>query len=216
MKTPANRRQLSLGAIVSVALTITACSSVGDYEIPNYTVVESFPEQNIEIREYPATLVAEVTVEGSRGDAANQAFRPLFNYISGANVTQEEIEMTAPVTQEPKSVEIEMTAPVTQAPTGEADQWEVAFIMPSKWTLETLPAPKDDNVRLREIPGKRVAAIRFSGSWSDEAVEKQRATLEAFLDSKGYQYGAYQYAFYDAPFTLPAFRRNEVLYELKE
>ncbi|WP_269537701.1 SOUL family heme-binding protein [Cerasicoccus fimbriatus] len=185
---------------------------------PKYQIIQTFDEESIEVREYPQLLVAEVTVEGSRSEAANQAFRPLFNYISGENTVREEIEMTAPVTQEQAedaSTEIEMTAPVTQKPGPEDEAWVVAFVMPERFTLQTLPEPKNEQIRLREIEGKRVAVYRSSGSWSDEALEEKRRFLANFLDGQGMAYGDYQYAFYDPPFMPSFLRRNEVIYELK-
>lgn len=204
--------------IAIAALTLCACGSVGNVKEPKYQVIQTFDEESIEVREYPALVVAEVTVKGSRSEAANEAFRPLFNYISGENTVREEIEMTAPVTQEQAeaaSTEIEMTAPVTQKPGAENEAWVVAFVMPERFTLETLPEPKNEQIRLREIEGKRVAVYRFSGSWSDEALEKKRQSLASFLEEQGMAYGDYQYAFYDPPFMPSFLRRNEVIYQLK-
>ena len=128
--------------------------------------------------------------------------------------------MTAPVTQKPveqQSVKIAMTAPVTQKPIeGEKEQWDVSFMMPSRFTLDTLPEARNDSIRFRETEPKRVAAIRFSGSWSQDRFENKRAVLEELLKSEGYTIGDYKYAFYNAPFTPPPMRRNEVIVELQE
>lgn len=200
-------------------LLVTGCGTVSSNELPKYTVVETYPEA-IEIREYPPMVLAEVTVEGDRSEAANKAFRILADYIFGNNVAREEIAMTAPVTQKPieqSSVEIEMTAPVTQKPVDESNEsWDVAFMMPARFTLETLPEAKNERIRFRETEPRRVAAIRFSGSWSQKLFDDKRSILEAFLKEQGLAFGEYEYAFYNAPFTPPPLRRNEVLIELRK
>lgn len=214
------KRWILAGVLAFGLLAVpVACSTVGDYETPRYTVVESHPEEKIEIREYPSMVVAEVTVTGDRSEAGNKAFRILGGYIFGNNRPKQEIAMTAPVTQEPvepQSVEIAMTAPVTQQPTGEDQQeWVVAFMMPAEYTLDELPEATDESIRFRETEPTRAAAITFSGGWSQDRFEKKRAKLQTFLDEQGIAYGDYQFAFYNSPFTLPPLRRNEIIYELQ-
>jgi len=86
--------------------------------------------------------------------------------------------MTAPVTQQ-ASEKIAMTAPVTQQ--GEGNSWNVRFVMPSIYTLATLPKPRNDAVKLKEINGKRFAAIRFSGMGGDESLKEHTDKLNQFL-----------------------------------
>lgn len=115
--------------------------------------------------------------------------------------------MTAPVTQTPEK--IAMTAPVTQ--TSDDGQWRVRFLMPAGRTLADLPVPAGD-VRLVEVPAQRVAAIRFSGGWTDTAFARAEATLDAWLAAEGLAAaGPPTYAYYNDPFTPPFLRRNEVI-----
>ena len=86
-------------------------------------------EGAFELRDYPALVVAEVTVDGDQKAAANQGFRLLAGYIFGGNKPRQSIAMTAPVAQTPAREKIAMTAPVTQTQT--ANQWVVRFTMPS-------------------------------------------------------------------------------------
>jgi len=103
-----------------------------------------------------------------------------------------------------------MTAPVSQEQTG--GQWRIAFVMPSEYTLDTLPQPADPKVSLRQVPSRRMAAITYSGSWSRERYEQHRALLEAFVQKKKLQtLGEPVLARYNSPFTLWFLRRNEVL-----
>ena len=118
--------------------------------------------------------------------------------------------MTAPVNQESRSEKIAMTAPVNQQRAG--DKWVVSFLMPAEYTMQTLPEPTDPAVRLREVPARKMAAVRYSGTWSQKRYEKQRTGLEEFIENQGLEImGEAIFARYDPPFQLPFLRRNEVL-----
>ena len=196
-----------------LALILVACSSEDKYEHPEYVVLEQ--EGDVEVRAYEPMLLAEVEVdETDRGDAGSTAFRILFDYISGANMGDNEIAMTVPVTQVPKGQEIAMTVPVTQ--TGDAKSWRTSFRLPSSFSVKTAPKPTDGRIRIYETPKEKVAAIRFSGFWGDENVEEHKQKLEAYIKAKGLTYaGGMRVAFYNDPFTLPWERRNEVLYPIQ-
>ena len=91
--------------------------------------------------------------------------------------------MTAPVEQKGNSEKIAMTAPVEQIQSG--DKFTVSFMMPAKYTLDTLPEPLDPNVRLREVPAQKVATVRYSGTWSQKRYEKKRDALRQFVAERG-------------------------------
>ncbi len=202
--------------LAGIALTCTALLAaitwnyvVNTVETPAYALVTSDGE--IELRDYPMIVVAEVTRSGDRKQAVNSGFRPLANYIFAKDRAGEGVSMTAPVTQE----RIAMTAPVTHTPGNSAD-WAVRFIMPSKYTLETLPKPGGD-VRLQEVPARRMAAIRFSGVATDASIAQNETALRAWLEARGLQaIGAPTYAYYNDPFTPGFLRRNEVLIEVQK
>jgi SOUL heme-binding protein len=179
-------------------------------EEPRHSVLEAFGA--IEIRQYEPSLMAEVTTTGDRAEAINAGFRILAGYIFGGNKVKEKVAMTALVTREPQpavSEKIAMTAPVTQEPVGEK-RWRVAFMMPSKYTLETLPVPSDERITFTVTPAQKRVAIRFSGLSTQSNLNQHRALLEAFVRERELQTtGPYALAFYDSPFTLPWNRRNE-------
>lgn len=129
----------------------------------------------VEVRRYGPRIAADTTVAGDEDRARNIGFRRLANYIFGANHRDEAISMTAPVAQQSdrRGDDIAMTAPVAQARTAD-DRWTIRFFMPSKWTMDTLPTPDDDNVRLVSVPGESVAVLRFSGARSANAVATAR------------------------------------------
>ena len=177
-------------------------------EEASYIVVEK--EDNFEIRDYAPHTLAETLVEGSLEEAGSKAFNTLFKYISGNNQSRTKLAMTAPVSQEGSGEKIAMTAPVGQQAVGE--RWIVSFMMPAPYTLETLPKPIDPAVTLRAVPARRLAAIRYSGLWREEAYLHNKAALESWLEKKGYTAIAEPvWARYNAPFSLWFLRRNEVL-----
>jgi hypothetical protein len=182
-------------------------------EKPEYTVL--YTDGDIEYRQYEAYLVSETVVQtaGGYGDAGNEGFRRLFNYISGANSSQAKIDMTAPVERMPSSEKIEMTAPVERSET--ADGWAVTFMLPSEYTLQTAPVPTDERVRIREVPGRLMAVLEYSGRWTDSNLVKRSAQLLTSVAAQSIEtFGEVVSAAYDPPFMPPFLRRNEVMIEV--
>lgn len=176
-------------------------------EQARYTVVRQ--QDAFELRVYEPAVVAEVSADGSRDEAVSVGFRSLAAYIFGANLPGTSIAMTAPVTQE-AGQRIAMTAPVTQQ--GGQGAWTIRFIMPAGSRLATLPRPKDGRIRLAEVPGRRVAAVRFSGFATDASLaDHERQLGEWIAKSRLVPNGPAVFAYYDPPWTLPFLRRNEVL-----
>lgn len=165
-------------------------------ETARYEVLDS--DGDIEIRAYPALLVAEVTRTGPRDQAVRSGFGPLARYIFAKGREGEKIAMTAPVTQK-----------------DDGGTWTIQFIMPSTYDLEHLPKPTGSDVQLRELPALRRAAIRFSGWWSDELFSAKNAALRDWLARNGMTpSGTPTFAYYNDPFTPGFMRRNEILYDL--
>ncbi len=175
-------------------------------EEPAFTVLGS--PAGLEIRQYGPRIAAETTVTGRNEKARNDGFGRLAGYIFGGNTTRTSIAMTAPVAQ--ASEKIAMTAPVGQTPDG-SGAWRIQFIMPSQYTLDTLPIPRDPSVRLVAIEPETFAVLRFSGSTGDKAVAAQTAELLRRLAGSGWRAEGEPVAwFYDPPWRLPSQRRNEV------
>lgn len=169
-----------------------------------------------EVREYPSLIAAEVSVGGDRSEAVNAGFRLLAGYIFGGNTSRQSIAMTAPVIQAPPAGEsIAMTAPVTQ--TGNTDAWVIRFIMPSSYTLDTLPTPNDPKVQLKTLPPSRVAVVRFSGLAHEADIEQKTAELKDFIAANHLRTaGPPSLARYNPPWTLWFLRRNEVMIPLQD
>jgi len=206
------------GLLIAGAAVLVWVYVVQNVEQPSYRVVEA--NGAIELRDYPALVVAEVVRRGDRKSAVNAGFGPLASYIFAKDRGGESISMTAPVTQSrpaSKPEAIAMTAPVTQSATGPGgDSWVVRFIMPSKYSLADLPKPGSGDVTLKNVPAARRAAIRFSGVATDETIAVQEAELRRWLTARGKTSdGIATYAYYNDPFTPGPLRRNEVLIEVE-
>lgn len=175
-----------------------------------YDVLSRLP--HFEVRCYPAHLVAEVEVDASFTRAGNEAFGVLVAFISGRNSTRGRVAMTAPVLQEQASTTIEMTAPVIQQPSSEQGRHVVAFVMPSEFTLETLPTPSDPRIRVRQVP-VHVAAVRsFTGRWTEHIYQRQLEELRSAVEEAGLKVvGPPRFARFDPPWTPWFRRRNEVV-----
>ena len=176
-------------------------------EEPRFTVVVE--DGTITVREYPTCIVAETEVDGEWDNASSAGFRRLAGYIFGGNQGSTRIAMTAPVGQRPTGQKIPMTAPVGVRPVGEA--WVVSFTMPAGSSLQTMPTPNDERVKLRELPGRRVAVIRFTGFWTAARMASQTEALTSWIAARGLRAaGPPEINRYDPPWTLPWMRRNEV------
>ena len=186
-------------------------------EEPKYTVTEK--ADNFELRSYAPKIIAEVEVSGSMDQASSRGFRLIADFIFGNNKAPDgetaKISMTAPVTMEvqpdkEKSEKISMTVPVSMAQVGE--KWLVHFVMPSEYTMATLPKPNNSAVKVRELPPTQYAVIRFSGFTGAKKVDKKTNELLAWMSLKGLKpVGQPELARYNMPLTPPFFRRNEVM-----
>jgi hypothetical protein len=178
-------------------------------EQQEYRVLNS--HGNVEMREYAPCVVADVIASGSAEQAGSAAFRPLFEYISGANRGAEPLAMTAPVIQKPASERLAMTAPVIQEAAG-ADEWTVSFVLPAGRSLSEYPMPANPRVSLRAIPGETAAAIRWSGRWTASNIARRTAELRRAIAEAGWtEAGEPRWARFDPPWKPPFARRNEIV-----
>jgi len=201
--TPSHRPAL----LVALTLLTSPMPSLA-IEEPAYEVVRELA--GIELRQYAAYTVAEVTVTGTADEAGNQAFPILAGYIFGKNKGEKKMAMTAPVTQVATPVKMAMTAPVTQTPLASGSHL-VQFVLPHGVTMANAPEPLDARVQLREVVPTQVAVIRYSGFWSEANYNEHLDALQAALISAKLTWtGEPVYARYNAPFTPWFLRRNEI------
>lgn len=198
----------SIRIIVVVAIIIIGSMDTMAIEEAKYKVLEK--DKKFEIRDYSPHILAEIIVEGDLEEAGNKAFNRLFRYISGDNRSRKKVAMTAPVSQQPMGEKIKMTAPVGQRRVQE--KWAVSFIMPASYTLKTLPEPEDPNITLRQVPARRMAAVRYSGFWSEKRYLRYKLELESWIHHRNLTIvGDPIWARYNPPFTPWFLRRNEIL-----
>jgi len=173
-------------------------------EEPAYKIIKSY--EGYEIRKYDDRLAVEVEFRSE-----DSGFNYLFNYISGENTTSEKISMTVPVIQ---SAKIDMTAPVTQS--NKDGKMLMQFFLPSKFTIDTAPIPKNKRVKLVIIEGGFYAVKRYSGRTSDTNYKKHHEKLKENLISDNIEtLDNGIKAIFNGPFTLPLLRRNEAMIKIK-
>jgi hypothetical protein len=206
--------KISLETIVpSLALVLSSgCSVVGirTEEQPRYDVLEK--QGRHEIRRYSPYLTASVVTQGSFQGTQGESFRALAGYIFGKNRAARPLGMAAPVLQQPGPERIPMAAPVLMREAG-ARAWAMSFVIPSKYTLDTVPRPLDPRIELREVPGELLAVARYTWSFSEARAQRFEAELRGWLSANGMYEpaGEARVGGYDPPWTLPFLRRNEVL-----
>ena len=202
---------MGLFAVVFAAGKVAMADTYKSNETPKYTVERS--EGDIELRDYAPRIMAEVSVQGSQSQAVSAGFRVLAGYIFGANDGGAKVAMTTPVTQVPGET-IAMTTPVTQS--AREGNWVVQFMMPGSFTLDTLPKARDPAIRFVSLPATRQVVLRFSGRATSDVLSAKEGQLRSWARGQSLELatGPYFY-FYDAPWTLPWNRRNEVAFTLK-
>ena len=194
--------------VLACLVIMVSGSNVLAIEQAPYTVIAK--KGKFELRQYQPHIVAVTVVEGDFEKVGNEGFRRLAGYINGSNRSNRSIAMTAPVGQQSSSQKIAMTAPVGQQ--GSGDRWQITFVMPAAYSLQTLPQPLDDRVVLQKVPGRRMAAVRYSGTWSRSGYDENLLRLLAWMDEQGLKpVGQPVWARYNPPFMPWFLRRNEVL-----
>ncbi|MFC1875695.1 heme-binding protein [Thermodesulfobacteriota bacterium] len=205
-----------LSAICFSFLT-TGCTFFGirTSEEASYNVIDKGDQ--IEIRDYEELVVVETYVNADYDEAGNIAFKKLFAYISGENISKTKIAMTAPVMSKegdaPAGDKIPMTSPVLGQ--RQAKGWRYSFVLPTGYTLEAAPLPSDPEVKLAVIPRKKVAVIRYSGSWKEQTMREKSEKLVEWIQTNGLErLSSPRSARYDPPWTLPFLRRNEIMIDV--
>ena len=174
-------------------------------------------ENNFEIREYSPRIIAQVSVSGNFNDSSSAGFKSLADYIFGNNVINDKsqkIAMTAPVVAEPTSEKITMTAPVLAE--GKNSEWLISFVMPKEYSMESLPKPNNSAVVLIERPKEKYAVVVFSGLVRESSYNEKATLLNEFVKIQGLSsVGSLLIARYNPPWTLPFFRRNELMVKVR-
>lgn len=189
-----------------LSLVLNVGGDVMATERPSFVVERR--GSGLEIRQYRPYIVAQTEVNGPMEVAGNEGFRRLAGYIFGGNDTGQKIAMTAPVAMAPAPVETRLT------PNGSG--FVVQFMMPSNFTLASLPSPKDGRVAFLELPGRRMAALAYRGNWSEARYQAHLEKLNEALAMEGLKAkGSPVWARYNPPFMPTFLRTNEILVEIQ-
>lgn len=182
--------------LIFIIIQLFAMSGQRDIETYPYTVLKKY--ETFEIRNYEATLFTSVQLNGNKyKEVSSKGFSILAGYIFGGNEKKEKIAMTSPVAM---SLDDTMT---------------MMFMVPKKFSKESLPKPNESQIEFREEPAKTVAAIAFGGWANDEKIMNQKQQLIAALDKKGIKYtNRFYFLGYNPPFEVFN-RKNEVIVELE-
>jgi len=201
-----------LQATMLAIITLLGAQTAMATEEPKFEILEQ--DGDFEVRLYAPKIIAEVLVDGNLDEASSKGFRLIAAYIFGENTSAqgeaEKIAMTAPVVTAPSSEKIAMTAPVTMTEAG--NQYRMFFVMPSSYSMATLPKPNNAKVSLSEVAAQKAAVLQFSWLAGEEKVAEKTALLRQWMKNKGLQATApAQLARYNPPWTLPFLRRNEII-----
>ena len=184
-------------------------------EEPDFTLI--YKEKSFEIREYAPRIIAQVKINGNFDEASSTGFRSLADFIFGNNLINnksKKISMTAPVIAEPTSKKIPMIAPVLAEE--EENQWFISFVMPKEYSLQTLPKPNNSEITLTNLPKEKFAVIIFSGLVRESSYDEKIILLNNFIKKQKLKtLGSVQIARYNPPWTLPFFRRNELMIKVR-
>ena len=212
---PSGKTLLIILFILGLLWTLWSWYVTRGLEKPSYSIVAE--GAGYEIREYESYIVAETTVSNEDyWESLNEGFVPVADYIFGNNTSSTKISMTVPVLRDssPDGEKIDMTTPVLRE-AGQGASTTVAFVMPSEYTMETLPTPNNEAVRLREVPARKVAVRTFFWFASAERIEEQTGKLRSAVTADGYTYKDGElFAAYNPPGTVPFLRQYEVMVEL--
>lgn len=162
-------------------------------EQPRFKIIEKC--EGFEVRKYTDSIQAQVASPTSKEVSSSIHFREIANYIFGNNHKTQSIAMTAPV-----------------------QTWEengenfMAFTMPSKFNINSLPEPNNNRIKIMNVKGETVAVLKFSWFSGKVKTEKLTKKLQNYIKKEGLKpNGAPKLAVYDNPITtLPFMRRNEI------
>lgn len=202
-----NNDFFSFEAFMFVQRQLLSLSKPPDLATPEFAILKKF--KNYELRRYKPFTVVEAQME-STGSSSNGAdpvkapgkgdtFKTLAKYLGRGNSSKKELSMTTPVFSSRK-------------------RGTMSFYVAGD--SKELPQPEDKNVTLRQLDGGMWAACLFQGNASADKVAEKEQDLRRRLGSDGVSPPAasdeWVLAQYNVPWTLPFFKRNEVLIPVDE
>lgn len=163
---------------------------------PEFTLVEKYGE--IEVREYSEYVIAKTSISQGDIELNNNMFRTLAGYIFGGNNKSQSIPMTAPV--------------ITK---NDVSSYDMIFFMLDANKPEDLPMPNNTNVSIEMMDLGKTVSITF-GMWAtDSRVKYYKKKLDKHIKNNNLQIKSpLMVAQYNSPWTIPPFRKNELIYTI--
>tara|TARA_Y100001933_G_C18912389_1_gene527316 strand:- start:465 stop:1052 length:588 start_codon:yes stop_codon:yes gene_type:complete len=188
-----------VGVILSAFVVFQVFAFKSSNNIETYPYVVNKKYKSFEVRTYDAALFTTVKLSSNKYKyESSKGFSILAGYIFGKNEKSQKIAMTSPVSM---SLEDSMT---------------MMFMVPKKFNKETLPKPKNSQIKFKQVPKKTVAAISFGGWANDKKIEKYKQKLITALNTEGISHTNKFYFFgYNPPYEVFN-RRNEIIVELEK
>ena len=165
-------------------------------ETPKYTVLKSYDD--FELRQYGSMILAQTVMQSALYEnTSRQGFRTVASYIFGGNSENKKIAMTAPVIMEM------------------GDDTKMSFVMPKQHSMESLPEPSSEEVKILKVSPKKYAVITFPGYANNKKIDKYAKKLLKSIKSEGLEtVGNVKFMGYNAPWQVIG-RKNEVAVEVK-
>ena len=192
-----NSKLVGAGVAAAVATAVGYALLSAKDEETGFKTLER--EGAFSVRDYPRLLVAETVSLGMRESALARGFLALADYLCGKDRGGARLPMTVPVLSD-----------------GDEDGrgWRTRLVLPQRYTPETLPEPGEE-IAIRSLPARRIAAVRFAGEATDDALDSHEDALRGWMKANRLRAaGPVEHAFYNPPFTPALLRRNEVLIPL--
>ena len=200
--------------LASFIITNIFFNSAMATEEPDFKLISE--EGDFQIREYEPKIIAQVEVEGNFDEASSKGFKLLADYIFGNNLLDGEskkISMTTPVEMTPLAENLIMTSSIMDDQVN--NKWSINFVMPQEYSLDTLPKPNNSQIDIIEVPSEKYAVIIFSGLVRESSYTDKAKLLSNYFKQNNFEKrGAIKIARYNPPWTLPFFRRNELMVKI--
>lgn len=185
------------------------------FMIPEASLPKGFPPPGpigkLVIKEYPSYRLARIDADKA-GGGQGAMFQPLFNHIK-----RNEIAMTAPVEME-YAKQADEKPGIRDQSKGTPNAESMAFLYRETSLGSTGPDPKDERVRVADVPPMTVVSIGVRGDYTDanfaKAVDKLYDWAAAHRD-RVRVVGPPRYLGYNSPFVPWFLRYAEVQIPIK-
>lgn len=187
-------------------------------EMPRHTVLKN--ATTYQVRRYEPSIAAMCDYTDGWGTSRDGTpFGSLARYI-GVFGKPDNVQK-----QHASAEPIAMTAPVLIS--AGTSRHTMMFLLPNSVykSIDEAPTPSNPNVRLQTLPARTQAVRTFSGTFTAQRAKEQLELLLADLRRDGYSIKVpqgqtsgvdWQGAGYNAPFTLPFLKTNEVLVSVED